>query len=116
MVVEDSIPNQELLKVHFESLECNCDYASNGQEALDKFKETDYDICFMDLQMPQMGGLEAAQHIRQDLKKEIPIIALTAAEAEDEREKCILAGMNDYLPKPFGVDELKQKIIKYAKI
>ena len=116
LVVEDSLPNQELLKVHFEALGCTCDYASNGQEAIDFLKSNKYDLCFMDLQMPIMGGIEATTIIRNELKLKLPIIALTAAEAEEERDKCVKAGMNDYLPKPFDVDELKQKIIKSAKM
>ncbi len=116
LVVEDSPPNQELLKVHFESLGCVCDYANNGQEAIDKLKEKAFDICFMDLQMPVLGGVEATKFIRRELKIKIPIIALTAAEVEEEKQKCLDAGMNDYLPKPFDVDELKAKIIKCAKM
>ena len=116
LVAEDSIPNMELLKIHFEMLGCSCDYASNGQEAVDFLKQNDYDICFMDLQMPVMGGIDATRVIRNDLKKSLPIIALTAAELEDEKERCLAAGMTDYLPKPFGVDELKEKIIRNTKM
>ncbi len=116
LVAEDSIPNMELLKIHFETLECTCDYASNGQEAIDFLRQNDYDVCFMDLQMPVMGGIEAARVIRNELKKGLPIIALTAAELEDEKERCLQAGMTDYLPKPFGVDELKEKIIRNTKM
>ncbi|MFA5262059.1 MAG: response regulator, partial [Candidatus Omnitrophota bacterium] len=116
LVVEDSVPNMELLKIHFEALGCTCDYAVNGQEAIDFLKENDYNICFMDLQMPVMGGVEATKVIRNDLKKKLPIIALTAAELEDEKERCLEAGMTDYLPKPFGVDELKEKIIRNTKM
>ncbi len=115
LVVEDSLPNQELLRVHFDTLGCICDYASNGQEALDLLKQKTFQICFMDLQMPVLGGLEAAQVMRQDLKLDIPIIALTAAEVQEEREKCVAVGMSDYLPKPFDVDQLKEKIYKFLK-
>ncbi len=115
LVVEDSIPNQELLRVHFDTLGCICDYASNGQEALDLLKQKTFQICFMDLQMPVLGGLEASQIIRQDLKLDLPIIALTAAEVQEEREKCLAVGMSDYLPKPFDVDQLKDKIHKFLK-
>ncbi|MEW5894539.1 MAG: ATP-binding protein [Candidatus Omnitrophota bacterium] len=110
LVVEDSVPNQELLRVHFETLGCYCDYASNGKEAVEYLQRMEYDLCFMDLQMPVMGGLEAAKFIRSDLNLKLPIIALTAAEIQEEREKCLAAGMNDYLPKPFDVDQLKQKM------
>lgn len=116
LVAEDSLPNLELLKIHFETLGCACDYANNGEEAIEFLKKNDYDICFMDLQMPVMGGLKATEVIRNDLKKSLPIVALTAAELEDEREKCFEVGMNDYLPKPFGIDELKGKIIRHARM
>ncbi len=116
LVVEDSLPNQELLKVHFESLGCEVDYVSNGQEAIDKVKNNSYDICFMDLQMPVMGGLQATQIIRKEFKKEFPIIALTAAALEEERQSCLAAGMNDYLAKPFNFIELKEKVIRSTKM
>lgn len=116
LVVEDSAPNQELLKVHFESLGCFCEYVGNGQEAIEKLQRNNYDICFMDLQMPVMGGLEATKIIRTELKKNLPIIALTAAEIEEEKDKCLKAGMNDYLPKPFDLFQLKEKIIRCTKM
>ncbi|HPB67746.1 MAG TPA: response regulator [Candidatus Omnitrophota bacterium] len=116
LVAEDSVPNMELLKIHFETLGCTCDYATNGQEAIDFLRQSDYNICFMDLQMPVMGGVEATKIIRNELKKKLPIVALTAAELEDEKERCLEAGMTDYLPKPFGVDELKEKIIRNTKM
>lgn len=116
IVVEDSVPNQELLKVHFETLGCVCDYVSNGQEAIEKLKQNQYDICFMDLQMPIMGGIDATRFIRNELKLKLPIIALTAAEIQEEKDRCFEVGMNDYLPKPFDIDELKQKIVKNNKM
>ncbi len=116
LVVEDSLPNQELLKIHLESLGCVCEYASNGREAVELLKKNTYDICLMDLQMPVMGGLEAARTIRTELKSNVPIVALTAAEIQEEREKCFAAGMNSYLAKPFGLDDLKEAIIKSTKM
>ncbi len=116
LVVEDSLPNQELLKIHLESLECVSDYALNGKEAIEQLKKNKYDICLMDLQMPIMGGIETTKIIRMELKNSVPIIALTAAEIQEEREKCFTAGMNDYLAKPFGIDELKEIIIKCTKM
>ena len=116
LVVEDSLPNQELLKIHLETLECTADYAVNGKEAIELLKTNKYDICLMDLQMPIMGGLETTKVIRTELKNSVPIIALTAAEIQEEREKCFTVGMNDYLAKPFGLDELKETIIKCTKM
>ncbi len=115
LVVEDSLPNQELLKAHFESLGCQVDYVANGQEAVEKLKINSYDICFMDLQMPVMGGVEATKVIRKDSEQKLPIIALTAAAIEEEKQGCLKAGMTDYLPKPFDLLELKEKLIRYVK-
>lgn len=116
LVVEDSLPNQELLKIHLETLEVTADYANNGKEAIEFLKNNKYDICLMDLQMPIMGGLETTKVIRTELKNNVPIVALTAAEIQEEREKCFNVGMNDYLAKPFGIDELKEIIIKCTKM
>ncbi|MFA5087512.1 MAG: response regulator [Candidatus Omnitrophota bacterium] len=116
LVAEDSLPNQELLKAHFETLGCEVDYVNNGQEAIDILRQKDYDICFMDLQMPVMGGVEAAKIIRGELKKDLPIVALTAAEVEQEKIRCLTAGMNDYLAKPFDLFELKEKVILATKM
>jgi two-component system sensor histidine kinase/response regulator len=116
LVVEDSLPNQELLKIHLETLGCSADYALNGKEAIEFLKTNTYDICLMDLQMPIMGGVETSKYIRTELKNSVPIVALTAAEIQEEREKCFTAGMNDYLAKPFGIDELKEIIIKCTKM
>ncbi len=116
LVVEDSLPNQELLKIHLETLGCSADYALNGKEAIELLKTKPYDICLMDLQMPIMGGIETAKFIRSELKNPVVIVALTAAEIQEEREKCFMAGMNDYLAKPFGIDELKEVIIKSTKM
>ncbi|MFP4472590.1 MAG: response regulator [Candidatus Omnitrophota bacterium] len=114
LAVEDSIPNQELLKIHFEELGCSCIFAGNGREAVELLKERDFDICFMDLQMPVMNGIEAAQLIRHELGKTLPIIALTAAEMDEEHEQCLEAGMSDYLAKPFDQDQLKEKLRKFT--
>lgn len=116
LVAEDSAPNQELLKIHFEMLGCECDYAANGQEAVEFLRKKKYDICFMDLHMPIMNGFEAAKAIRTELGSHIPIVALTAAEVQEEKAHCVQAGMNDYLSKPFDLDELKQKIVKLTKM
>ena len=114
LVAEDSVPNQELLRIHFEDLGCICDYASNGKEAIEYLTQSSYDLCFMDLQMPVMGGLDAVRQIRGELQLKIPIVALTAAEVQEERQKCFDIGMDDYLAKPFDVDQLKEKIKKFT--
>ncbi len=115
LVVDDSVPNQELVKAYFDFLGCDGDFASNGQEAIEKVRMNQYDVCFMDLQMPFMGGLEATQVIRQNIKKTLPIIALTATTMEEKKGESQKAGITDFLEKPFDIVQLKEKILQYAK-
>ena len=69
----------------------------------------------MDLQMPVMGGLEATQIIRREISKDLPVIALTAAVLDEDRLKCVEAGLTDFISKPLNVDSLKEKLIKYGR-
>jgi signal transduction histidine kinase/DNA-binding response OmpR family regulator len=87
LVVEDSVPNQMLMKAYFEPLKCSVDYVSNGLEACQRLEARNYDLCLMDIQMPVMGGIEATQKIRESITREMPIIALTAAIMKEDREK-----------------------------
>ena len=92
------------------------DIANNGQEAVDKLKaNNDYDICLMDLQMPVMGGIEAAKVIRAEISKDLPIIAITAAVMDEDEQKVKEAGMNSFLTKPLSIDKLREMIIQYGK-
>uniref|UniRef100_UPI0025E59210 response regulator n=1 Tax=Nitrosomonas sp. TaxID=42353 RepID=UPI0025E59210 len=75
-----------------------------------------FDLIFMDIQMPEMDGLEATQHIRQDLHlTDMPIIALTANTKEHDQQEFIKAGMNAFLPKPFNPDQLNQILDRFLK-
>ncbi len=115
LVAEDSFPNQELMKAYFKNLGCDGEFAENGAEAIEMIKKNSYDLCFMDLQMPVMGGIEATLKIRKDISKELPIIALTANVMKEAYEKCLKAGMNDFLPKPVDMESLKKKIVGVVK-
>lgn len=89
--------------------------ARNGQEAVDLFKENEFDLILMDVQMPVMDGYEATRLIRSSFpapKNEIPIIALTASVVRSDLDKCRQAGMNDYVPKPFKTSQLVGAIAK----
>ncbi len=115
LVVDDSLTNIELIKAYFESIGCVGAYAVNGQEAIEMIKQDSYDVCFMDLQMPILNGFAAAQIIRQEISQDLPIIALTAADDQEDREKCAEIGFNDFLTKPFNMDDFKDKIISYGR-
>ena len=86
----------------------------NGLDALDRLDSSDYNLILMDLQMPKMDGLETTQSIRKSSKlkvRNIPIIALTASAMLDVEADIKLAGMNDYISKPFNPDDLYHKIM-----
>jgi len=110
LVVEDIVLNQLLMKTLMDDFGFECDLAANGRIALDKMETNAYDLILMDLQMPEMNGFEATEHIRKRIKSSVPIIALTADVTTVDLAKCKAVGMNDYVSKP--VDE---KLL-YAKI
>jgi CheY-like chemotaxis protein len=91
------------------------DTAINGKEALDKFGLTEYDLILMDIQLPLMTGLEAVEKIRvleSSTDSHVPIIAVTANAMIGDREKCLSAGIDDYISKPFQPDALIEIIKK----
>ena len=87
----------------------------NGKEAVDKFELIQPDIIFMDIQMPVMNGYEATKIIR-NLKsgQNVPIIAITAGTEKEEKDKCLTAGMNDYIPKPIIKGVIEEVILKWV--
>ncbi|MGD0037031.1 MAG: PAS domain S-box protein [Bacteroidota bacterium] len=115
LIVEDNIINQKLIVRVLKIIGEEVDIANNGSEALDAALKKKYDIILMDIQMPEMDGYEATRRIRADVVKanQPIIIALTANALQGDREKCIEAGMNDYLSKPIQIDEVKRIIKKW---
>jgi CheY-like chemotaxis protein len=85
--------------------------AANGKIAIEKLDQGAFDIILMDLQMPEMNGFEATEYIRNELKLQIPIVALTADVTTVDVEKCKAVGMNDYISKPVDENELYTKIL-----
>jgi len=92
------------------------DVASNGLEAVESINRQTYDVILMDVQMPEMDGLDATRSIRKLAQVTQPhIIAMTANAMEGDREMCIAAGMNDYVSKPIRVHELVEALLKVEK-
>jgi len=115
LLAEDVAINQKLIKKIADNWGYTLDIAQNGEEALEKLKANSYDVILMDIQMPIMNGFVAKIAIRQlnvEVKKQIPIIALTAHASNAEAEKCLNLGMNAYMAKPFDQQQLKQTILK----
>ncbi|MEM7620377.1 MAG: response regulator [Pseudomonadota bacterium] len=119
LVAEDNPINQELAYELLTELGCQVDLADNGLVALKSVQRNDYDLIFMDWQMPAMDGLESTHRIRQheksNKKEPVPIIALTANAIAGDRDKCLTSGMDDYLSKPFTASDLHRMLDKYLK-
>lgn len=112
LVVEDIALNQLLMKTLLDEFGFERDIASNGKIAIEKLEANNYDIILMDLQMPEMNGFEATEFIRNEMKSEIPIIALTADVTTVDVAKCKAVGMNDYIAKPVDERVLYSKIME----
>jgi CheY-like chemotaxis protein/nitrogen-specific signal transduction histidine kinase len=110
LLVEDNPVNLEVAMALLEDSGCEVVTATNGLEALDSYARGRYEVIFMDCQMPEMDGFEAAAEIRRretGSDRRVPIIALTANAIEGDREQCLAAGMDDYLPKPFTAEQMR---------
>jgi len=113
LLVEDNVLNQVLAKKVLTDWRWNVDVAENGLVAIQKLNEHDFDLVLMDIQLPEMDGYEATRHIRKKMapaKTNIPIIAMTAHAIAGEAEKCMNAGMNEYVSKPFDPKDLYHKV------
>jgi signal transduction histidine kinase/tetratricopeptide (TPR) repeat protein/ActR/RegA family two-component response regulator len=114
LIVEDNQLNQRLMAKILEKEGFEYRIASNGREALNMIREKSFALILMDIRMPEMDGIEATWHIRNDdiyySDKQIPIIAVTAHDDSEEKSKCFQVGMNDYVTKPFNKDLLIHKI------
>ncbi|WP_434658295.1 response regulator [Sulfurimonas sp. NW9] len=91
------------------------EFAHNGKEAVDKVAQNEYDLVFMDINMPVMNGLEATKLIRKELQSDVAIVALTANAIKGDREKFLACGMNEYLSKPIDSEELETILSKYSR-
>ncbi|MGI4740729.1 MAG: PAS domain S-box protein [Janthinobacterium lividum] len=109
LLVEDNEYNRLLANTFLSNAQLTVTEAENGEEAIARVGEREFDLILMDVQMPVLDGFEATKHLRQ-LGLTTPIIALTASAINGEKQKCLAAGMNDYLTKPFFEDELIQLV------
>lgn len=114
LVVEDNELNQSLLHHLLMGWGLSFDIVSNGKEAVDILQDKKYSIILMDIQMPEMDGYTATKQIRQVLKLDTPIIAMTAHALAGEREKCLSHGMSEYISKPLKEQELFRLIAKFG--
>tara|TARA_R110000823_G_scaffold295738_3_gene415617 strand:- start:73892 stop:75001 length:1110 start_codon:yes stop_codon:yes gene_type:complete len=118
LVAEDIKTNQQIILEMLQLLDCDVEMAGNGEVAVNMFKSGGYDLVLMDCQMPILDGYAATRKIR-DFESEsshlaTPIVAITAGSDERDQKRCLEAGMNDYLKKPFSLSDIKETINKYT--
>ncbi len=118
LVVEDNETNQRLLVLMLEHLGCRVKAVSNGKESLCELSEINYDLVFLDVQMPEMDGFEASRRIRDIastvLNHDVPILAITAHVSLDYQQRCYEAGMNDFIAKPIRMNDLTKAVAKWS--
>ncbi|CRX38892.1 response regulator [Estrella lausannensis] len=116
LVVEDYLLNAEVIKEILEIMGCVVDVADSGMAALELLKERDYNVIFMDIQMPVMDGLATTREIKKlpGKKAQIPIVALTANALRGDREKYLAEGMDDFVSKPLTSSDLERVLVKFV--
>jgi CheY-like chemotaxis protein len=112
LVAEDNPVNQKVVLKQLQSLGYQAEVVNNGQEALDRLAEHEYDIVLMDCQMPVMDGYRATQEVRlrEGDSKHTTIIAITANAMPEDRDRCLNSGMDDYMSKPASREDLRKKV------
>ncbi|RYY00265.1 response regulator, partial [bacterium] len=114
LVAEDNTINQKLALKTLEKMGYKAEIASNGIKVLEMMKKQDYDLIFMDVQMPEMDGLEATKIIIQEFPNRPRIIAMTANAMQGDDDICTKSGMDDYISKPFSIEDLQNILIKWS--
>ncbi|AMN46943.1 hypothetical protein ACG33_07500 [Steroidobacter denitrificans] len=115
LTVDDHAANRYVVQAMLETMKCPATIASSGAQALELVRAQSFDIILMDCCMPEMDGYETTRRLRQILPTRIPIIAMTANASEEDRQRCLEAGMDDFLPKPFGRRALNDMLCKWLE-
>ena len=115
LLVEDNLLNQKVVGFHLKKKNYDVVSVTNWRDALETFKNEPLDLILMDIMLPELNGFEITSEIRKleskkGVEQGVPIVALTANTLDNDKEKCLKAGMNDYLPKPFSAEELYKVI------
>jgi len=119
LIADDNEVNRDVVTGMLEILQCETAIARDGYEAIECCSQDAFDLVFMDCQMPGLDGYSATRAIRELESKRggrVPIVALTANVMYEAEEKCIEAGMDDYLSKPFFLNSLKEKVVKWTRV
>jgi len=116
LIAEDNVVNQRVVLRLLERYGYSAHVVSNGEEAVEALSCKQYDLVLMDVQMPQMDGLTATKLIREEVGlNEIPIVAMTAHAMKEDKQKCLEAGMNDYITKPFKPGNFYEVVLRWLK-
>jgi signal transduction histidine kinase/CheY-like chemotaxis protein len=113
LLAEDNLVNQKVAMTMLVKMGHRTTLATNGREALEHWRQNDFDLILMDVQMPEMTGLQATMQIRREedpLGRHLPIIAMTASAMSEDRERCLAAGMDDFVSKPISFRDIEQLI------
>jgi CheY-like chemotaxis protein len=112
LLAEDNLVNQRVAMTMLGKMGHRITLATNGREALEQWRQSDFDLILMDVQMPEMTGLQATTQIRREeaVDAHVPIVAMTASAMSEERDRCLAAGMDDFISKPVSYKVIEQMI------
>jgi CheY-like chemotaxis protein len=118
LLVEDNTVNQVIMRRLLEKRHCDVTIANHGGEALEVMRSVRFDLVFMDCQMPVMDGFDACRAIREldSGISSVPVVAFTASATDGAVERCLAAGMDDYIAKPVSKDELDRVLRRYQRV
>jgi two-component system CheB/CheR fusion protein len=115
LLVEDDHFNQKMMLHLFNKWKVDADVSGNGTEAINSLRRQSYDLVLMDIEMPEMNGYETVRYIREVMKIDVPVIAVTANTAHEDRQTAMECGMQDFITKPFDPGILYSKILSHIE-